>query len=89
VQRLRKAPSGEQLLMPLLVRGQTPAPIQLPESRKRLQDELARLPDHICGLQAAPSPYPANFGERLRAERSLIQRQLISAIDPFASPRHL
>jgi nicotinate phosphoribosyltransferase len=66
---------GDRLLKPILVRGQTVARFRLPESRKYLQSEMQRLPDHLRGLESVP-PYPVSFSEQLRADLSAIQQKL-------------
>ena len=53
--------AGERLLKPLFLCGQPVTRIELTESRKCLQSELKRLPDHLRGLQAAPTSYPVHF----------------------------
>jgi len=67
---------GEPLLKPILLHGQPVGPIQLAESRKHLQSELQRLPNHLRGLESIPPPYPVNFSKRLEADLSAIQQKL-------------
>jgi nicotinate phosphoribosyltransferase len=68
--------AGEPLLEPLLLRGQPTIQIELAESRKHLQRELERLPDHLRGLQSASLPYPVSFSEQLKADLNAIRRKL-------------
>jgi nicotinate phosphoribosyltransferase len=68
--------AGEPLLKPLLLRGQPVTRIELTESRRRLQSELKRLPDHLCGLPSARTPYPVHFSEQLKADLNTIRRKL-------------
>jgi nicotinate phosphoribosyltransferase len=68
--------AGEPLLKPLLLRGQPTIQIELAESRKHLQRELERLPDHFRGLQSASLPYPVSFSEQLKADLNAIRRKL-------------
>jgi nicotinate phosphoribosyltransferase len=68
--------AGEPLLKPLLLCGQPITQIELTESRRRLQSELKRLPDHLRGLQSAPTPYSVHFSEHLKADLNAIRREL-------------
>ena len=68
--------AGETLLKPLLLRGQPATQVELAESRRRLQYELQRLPDHLRGLQPVPPPYPVSFSEQLNADLAAIRRRL-------------
>ena len=68
--------AGEPLLKPLLLRGQPTSRIELAESRRRLQCELEKLPDHLRGLQSVPTPYPVNFSEQLKDDLNAIRRKL-------------
>ncbi|MBZ5659358.1 MAG: nicotinate phosphoribosyltransferase [Acidobacteriia bacterium] len=68
--------AGEPLLKPLMVRGQPVTRIELTESRRRLQSEIKRLPDHLHGLQSAPAPYPVHFSEQLKSDLNAIRREL-------------
>jgi nicotinate phosphoribosyltransferase len=74
--RFDESLAGEQLLKPLMLRGQPVSRIELAESRRRLQRELERLPDHLRGLQSVPPPYPVSFSARLEADFGAIQREL-------------
>ena len=75
--RFGESLAGERLLMPLMVRGQPTAKIQLAESRKHLRDELQLLPDHLRGLQPVLPPYPVSFSEQLQADLDTIRRELV------------
>jgi nicotinate phosphoribosyltransferase len=68
--------AGEPLLKPLLLCGQPVTRIELTESRKCLQSELKRLPDHLRGLQSALPPYPVHFSEQLKVDLNAIRREL-------------
>ena len=68
--------AGEPLLKPLLLCGQSVTRIELTESRRRLQSELKRLPDHLRGLQSAPIPYSVHFSKHLKADLNAIRRDL-------------
>jgi len=68
--------AGEPLLKPLLLCGQPVTRIELTESRRCLQSELKRLPDHLHGLQSAPTPYPVHFSEQLKVDLNAIRREL-------------
>ncbi len=68
--------AGEPLLKPLLLQGQPTIQIELAESRKRLQRELERLPDHFRGLQSAQTPYPIHFSEQLKMDLKAIRKEL-------------
>jgi nicotinate phosphoribosyltransferase len=74
--RFDKPLAGEPLLRPLLLRGQPVSRIELTESRRHLQSELKRLPDHLRGLQSAPAPYPVHFSEQLKVDLNAIRREL-------------
>jgi len=76
IARSDEAPAGEQLLKPLIVRGQPATQIKLEESRKRLQDELQLLPDHLRWLEIASTQYPVTFSEHLQADLDHIRRNL-------------
>jgi nicotinate phosphoribosyltransferase len=67
---------GKPLLQPLLRNGQPITPIDVKESRKRLQRELEQLPDHFHKLEPVSAPYPVNFSEHLRADLNAIRRRL-------------
>ena len=68
--------AGEPLLKPLLHCGQPVTRIELTESRGRLQSELRGLPDHLHGLQSAPTPYPVHFSGQLKVDLNAIRRDL-------------
>jgi nicotinate phosphoribosyltransferase len=74
--RFHESLAGEQLLKPLMVGGQPATQIKLAESRKRLQCDLQLLPDHLRGLQPAPSAYPVSFSEELQADLDRIRQKL-------------
>ena len=74
--RFDESLAGEQLLKPLMVRGQPATQIRLAESRKRLKCELQLLPDHLRGLEPVPPPYPVSFSEQLEADLDSIRRKL-------------
>ena len=67
---------GKPLLQPLLLNGQPITPINLKESRKRLQRELEQLPHHFHKLEPVSAPYPVSFSEHLRADLNAIRRRL-------------
>jgi nicotinate phosphoribosyltransferase len=67
---------GEQLLKPILVRGQPVAQIKLAESRKRLQCQWQLLPEHLRGLESVPSVYTVSFSERLQDDLDSVRRKL-------------
>jgi nicotinate phosphoribosyltransferase len=56
---------GELLLCPVMLRGRPTGPIEIEESRRRLQQELMRLPDHVRALDPSLCDYPVRFSERL------------------------
>jgi nicotinate phosphoribosyltransferase len=68
--------AGEPLLKPLMAGGQPVARVELTQSRRRVQSELKRLPDHLRGLQSAPKPYPVRFSEQLKADLNAIRQEL-------------
>jgi nicotinate phosphoribosyltransferase len=74
--RFDESLAGEQLLKPLMVRGQPAAQVKLAESRKRLQCELQTLPDHLRGLEPGQPQYPVSFSEQLQADLGAIRRKL-------------
>jgi nicotinate phosphoribosyltransferase len=67
---------GHALLQPLLRRGQLEARVDIRESRRRLQEQLERLPAHLHSLQAARTPYPVHFSEHLQADLDTLRRKL-------------
>jgi nicotinate phosphoribosyltransferase len=67
---------GEPLLQILLRKGQLIRPIDVRESRKRLQRELKQLPDQFHKLEPASAPYPVNFSEHLRTDLNDVRRGL-------------
>lgn len=67
---------GEPLLQPLFGKDQPQVRTTLTESRRRLQRELARLPDHLRKLEPALVPYPVRISERLQADLDHLRRGL-------------
>ena len=60
---------GRPLLQKVMERGRRlPAgEVGLGEARKRAEEELARLPEPIRGLEPADPPYPVRISDELRA----------------------
>jgi hypothetical protein len=56
--------------------GCASAPINLDESRRRFERELARLPGHLRKLEPTADPYPVTFSEQLQGDLEAIQREL-------------
>jgi len=67
---------GEPLLQPFLEHGQPGVPIDLSESRRKLQREIERLPEPLRSLKSAPVPYPVAISERLQADFNVLSREL-------------
>ena len=67
---------GEPLLEPLILHGQPTTEVELRESRRRLQRELERLPEHLRGLEQVLSPYSVSFSELLEADLGAGRRKL-------------
>jgi nicotinate phosphoribosyltransferase len=67
---------GEPLLLPFMRRGVPTRTVDLKESRRRLQGELARLPPHLQELEPSPTAYPVSFSECLRRDLEGIRAQL-------------
>lgn len=74
--RFHESLAGEQLLKPLMVRGQPAAQIKLAQSRKHLHSQLQLLPDHLRGLEPMSPQYPVSFSEQLQADLDSIRRRL-------------
>lgn len=73
--------AGEPLLQPVMRAGRSTASINLAESRRRFQCELARLPDYLRSLQPAGSGYPVTFSVQLRTDLRRIQAQVAGGIE--------
>jgi len=69
---------GEPLLQPVMRAGQAIAPIDLNESRARLQGEINRLPAQFRGLTPAPTPYAVAISEQLESDLSSIRKEIES-----------
>ncbi len=76
--RFDEALPGEPLLRPVMLHGRPTRPIELEESRRRLQRELTRLPDDLRALDPSPSEYSVSFSERLRGDLERIRAELAS-----------
>jgi nicotinate phosphoribosyltransferase len=59
---------GEPLLRAVMRQGVPITPIELEESRRRFQCELARLPEHLRALEPSTAPYPVSFSEQLELD---------------------
>lgn len=70
---------GEPLLQPVMLRGKSTLSIELEESRRRLQCELTRLPEHLRSLDPAPAGYPVGFSEFLQRDLDRIRAELAHA----------
>jgi nicotinate phosphoribosyltransferase len=70
---------GELLLRPLMIRGRIQAHASLNESRAHLRREMARLPEPLRGLDAAPKPYRVNISERLQADLDRVRGEMAQA----------
>ena len=68
--------SGEPLLCSVMLRGRPTRPIEIGESRRRLQGELLRLPGDLRALDPSPSEYPVSFSERLQGDLEQARRGL-------------
>jgi nicotinate phosphoribosyltransferase len=71
---------GDPLLQPVMRRGAPVARIELEESRRRVQCELARLPDYLRALEPATNRYPVSFSDCLNRDLLRIRAEL--ARDP-------
>jgi nicotinate phosphoribosyltransferase len=69
---------GEPLLQPVMRAGQAVAPIDLNQSRARLQGEMNRLRAHFRGLTPAPTPYAVAISEQLESDLSSIRKEIES-----------
>jgi hypothetical protein len=67
---------GQPLLQPLLRKSQPQVRIDVRESRSRLQQELASLPESLRKLEPSRVPYPVTFSECLEADLEELRRQL-------------
>ncbi|MGD1091073.1 MAG: nicotinate phosphoribosyltransferase [Bryobacteraceae bacterium] len=67
---------GEPLLQPMMRGGVSIVQIDLEESRRHFQNELARLPDRLRELGSSPALYTPAFSERLQHDLERIQRVL-------------
>jgi nicotinate phosphoribosyltransferase len=67
---------GEPLLQPVVRSGIPTTPIDLEESRRRFQRELARLPDHLRAIEPSPVPYPVSFSACLDRDLDRIRSEL-------------
>ena len=65
---------GEPLLQPFMRRGAPTRTVDLEESRRRLQGELARLPPHLRALE--PALTAVSFSECLRRDLEGIRSEL-------------
>jgi nicotinate phosphoribosyltransferase len=59
--RYDEAPSGKPLLQPMMRHGVPTTRNDLEDSRRRLQRELACLPDRLRAIEPTPVPYPVSF----------------------------
>jgi nicotinate phosphoribosyltransferase len=66
---------GEPLLQPVMRQGQISTRIDLEESRRRFQRELARLPDPLRKLDPSP-PYRLTFSKRLQLDLDTARKRL-------------
>jgi nicotinate phosphoribosyltransferase len=67
---------GEPLLQLAMLHGVLTTRIDLEESRRRFQSELARLPDHLRRLDPAPAEYPIQFSECLQNDLATVSQGL-------------
>jgi nicotinate phosphoribosyltransferase len=67
---------GEPLLQPVVRSGVPTTPIDIEESRRRFQRELARLPDHLRAIEPTPVPYPVSFSTCLDRDLDRIRSGL-------------
>jgi nicotinate phosphoribosyltransferase len=65
---------GEPLLQPVMRQGVPVTRIDLEESRRHFQCELARLSDNLRALEPA-TPYPVSFSERLNDDLSWLRAE--------------
>jgi nicotinate phosphoribosyltransferase len=76
IARFDEDQAGEPLLQPFMRRGAPAGTIDVKESRRRLQGELARLPPHLRALEPALTAYPVSFSECLRRDLEGIRAEL-------------
>jgi nicotinate phosphoribosyltransferase len=67
---------GEPLLQSLMRSGVPTTPIDIEESRRRFQRELARLPDQLRAIEPSPVPYPVSFSACLDRDLDRIRSEL-------------
>ena len=67
---------GEPLLQRVVRSGVPTTPIDIEESRRRFQRELARLPDQLRAIEPSPVPYPVSFSACLDRDLDRIRSEL-------------
>lgn len=67
---------GQPLLQPVMRRGVPTVHVDIEESRRRLQCELARLPRRLRALAAVVAPYPLDISTRLEADLNRIRAEI-------------
>ncbi|HEY8377665.1 MAG TPA: hypothetical protein VIK91_14315, partial [Nannocystis sp.] len=70
IARRDEAIPGRALLVQVMESGRRlpEGRVTLDEARARAAEELARLPDHVRGLDPADPPYPVRVSDRLLAD---------------------
>jgi len=68
--------AGEPLLQPVMRQGAPILRIELEESRRHFQRELARLPDWLRAIEPSSCAYPVSFSEGLRRDLDRLRKEL-------------
>jgi len=72
-----KVPGTEALLVPVMKNGQRiVSPTDLPEARTRCGEQVARLPEALCGSKTAAVAYPVRYSQRLEDLMQDVRRRL-------------
>jgi nicotinate phosphoribosyltransferase len=67
---------GERLLKSIMIHGRPTTRVELEESRRHLQSELERLPEHLRALDPATTPYPVTYSQSLQGDLHTIRLKL-------------
>jgi nicotinate phosphoribosyltransferase len=67
---------GEPLLQPMMRRGVISMRVDLEESRRRLQRELASLPECLRAIEPSPCAYPVRYSGRLQRDLDTIRPEV-------------
>jgi nicotinate phosphoribosyltransferase len=76
ISRFDEKLAGEPLLQPVMRQGAPILRIELEESRRHFQRELARLPHWLRAIEPSPNAYPVCFSEGLRHDLDRIRKEL-------------